>query len=282
MDSSRWLEKNGFEITRLPVDRAGMVDPMKVEEAIRKETILVSVMHANNEIGTIEPIKKIGGICRERGVYFHTDAAQTFGKFSIDVKEMNVDLLTASSHKIYGPKGAALLYVREGVKIDPLIHGGGHERGLRPGTINLPSIVGFVKASEICSQEMELEGKRQSALRDRLIEGSLTIEDSELNGHGSARLQNNVNLSFGFVEGESMVMLLDSYGISASTGSACSSVALEPSYTLLAIGLKIQMAHGSLRMSLGRWTVREDIEYVLDTLPGIVGRLRAISPFRRG
>lgn len=281
MESSHWLEKEGFEITRLGVDRTGLVDPGDVEKAIRKDTVLVSVMHANNEIGTIEPIKEIGRICREKKVYFHTDAAQTFGKIPIDVNALNIDLLTASSHKIYGPKGAAMLYARDDVRIEPLLHGGGHEKGLRSSTVNVPSIVGFAKAAELCAEEMSAENDRLRGLRDELIDGALTIEGSRLNGHRELRLSNNVNVSFDFVEGESMVMLLDSYEIETSTGSACASARLEPSYTLLALGLTPQQAHGSLRLSLGRWSRKDEISYLLEILPQVVQKLRAISPFKR-
>ena len=279
MESSKWLEGQGFEVTRLPVDKYGLVNHADVARSIRRDTILVSIMHANNEIGTIEPIKEIGKICSEKGVYFHTDAAQTFGKLDIDVKE--IDMLTASSHKMYGPKGAACLYLKKGVKIEPILHGGGHEKRVRASTINMPAIVGFAEATRICMEEMETEGRRTGALRDKLIDGALNIEDSVLNGHPSQRLPNNTNFSFSFVEGESMVMLLDSYGVSASTGSACSSEKLEPSYVLLAIGLNPQLIHSSLRLSLGRWTDETDIDYVLEVLPEVIEKLRKISPFER-
>lgn len=282
LKSAKWLEKQGFEITFLPVDKYGLVDPKEVERLIREDTILVSIMHANNEIGTIEPIEEIGKICHQKGVYFHTDAAQTFGKIPLDVKKMNIDLLTASSHKMYGPKGAALLFIKKGVKIDPLLHGGGHEFGLRSSTVNIPAIVGFAKAVELCQEESERENKRLIKLRDMLIEGVLEkIPDSFLNGHPQKRLPNNANFWFKFVEGESIVMELDSYGIAASTVSACASKGLEPSHVLLACGLKPEQAHGSLRLSLGRWTKEEDIQYVLEILPKIIEKLRKISPFSR-
>jgi len=282
MESAKFLESQGFEITRLKVDKYGLVDPEEVKKAIKKETILVSIMHANNEIGTIEPIEEIGKICREKGIYFHTDAAQSFGKIPIDVNKMNVDLLTASSHKMYGPKGAAILYVREGTKISPLLHGGGHEAGLRSSTVNVVAIVGFAEAVKICQREMKREGERLTKLRDKLIKGVLEkIPGSYLNGHPKKRLPNNINFSFQGVEGESLIMQLDLLGIAASTGSACSSEKLEPSHVLLAIGLRPEQAHGSLRLSLGRWTTEKDIDYVLKVLPKVIKKLREISPFKR-
>lgn len=282
MESSKWLEKQGFEITRLSVDKYGLVSPDDVKKNIKKETILVSVMHANNEIGTIEPIEEIGKICKEKGVYFHTDAAQSFGKIPIDVNKMNIDLLTASSHKMYGPKGAALLFVRGGTKIIPLLHGGGHEFGLRSSTVNLAAIVGFAEACKICKKEMRNESQRFKKLRDKLIKGILErIPESRLNGHPNQRLPNNTNFSFSFVEGESIVIQLDLLGIATSTGSACSIAELEPSHVLLAIGLKPQEAYGSLRLTLGRWTKEKDIDYVLEVLPEIIKNLRKISPFKR-
>ena len=281
MESAKWLERQGFEITRLKVDKYGLVDPDEVKRAIKKNTILVSIIHANNEIGTIEPIEEIGKICKERGVYFHTDAAQSFGKIPIDVNKMNVDLLTASSHKMYGPKGAAALFVREGIKIEPILHGGGHEAGLRSSTVNVAAIVGFAKACEICKKEMKKEAKRLSKLRDKLIKGVLEkIPGSHLNGHPTKRLPNNANFWFEGVEGESLVIQLDLMGISASTGSACSSEKLEPSHVLLAIGLKPEQAHGSLRLSLGRWTKEKEIDYVLEVLPKVIEKLRKISPVK--
>ncbi|MBU4299521.1 cysteine desulfurase NifS [Patescibacteria group bacterium] len=282
MESARFLETQGFEITRLKVDKYGLVDPAVLKKALRKDTLLVSVMHANNEIGTIEPVAEIGKICRERNVCFHTDAAQSFGKIPIDVNKMNIDLLTASSHKIYGPKGAACLYIREGVKILPLLHGGGHESGLRSSTSNVPAIVGFAEACRLCQKELVKESQRQSKMRDKLLKGVLEkIEDSHLNGEPQKRLPNNVNFWFSFVEGESIIIQLDLLGIAASTGSACSSEKLEPSHVLLAISLKPQEAHGSLRLSLGRWTKESDIDYVLNVLPKVIKDLRKISPFKK-
>ena len=280
IESAKWLEKQGFKITRLPVDKYGLVNPEDVKKAITDKTILVSVMHASNEIGTIEPIAEIGKICREKGVYFHTDASQSFGKVKIDVEKDNIDLLTASSHKIYGPKGAGLLYVRKSILIQPILHGGGQENGLRGSTINVPAIVGFAKAAQICDKEMKKEGKRQIVLRDKLIKSILKIEGAKLNGHPKKRLCNNVNVRFSFVEGESLVMYLDLEQIACSTGSACSSFKLEPSHVLTAIGLRPEQAHGSLRISVGRFTKEKDINKLIKVLPGIVKKIRAVSPFK--
>jgi len=282
MESAKWLEKQGFEITRLNVDKYGQVNPNDVKEAIKKETLLVSIIHATNEIGTIQPIEKIGKICKEKGVYFHTDAVQSFGKIPIDVNKMNIDLLSASSHKMYGPKGVACLYVRKGVKIEPILHGGGQESGFRSSTVNVPGIVGFAKACEIAKKEMGKESRCLTRLRNKLIKGVLkNIKGAHLNGHPTKRLPNNVNFWFEFVEGESMVIQLDLLGIAASTGSACSSAKLEPSHVLLAIGLRPEQAHGSLRLTLGRWTKEREINYVLKVLPEIIKKLRRISPFKR-
>jgi len=280
LNSVEWLKKQGFEVTYLKVDKFGMVDLNELENSIRKDTILVSVMHANNEIGTIEPIKEIGEICKEHGVYFHTDAAQSFGKILVDVEKFNVDLLTASSHKIYGPKGVGCLFVREGIKIEPLLHGGGHEFGLRSSTVNVAGIVGFAEAAEIAKKEMKREGKRLEKLRRKLEKGILKIENSHLNGHPEKRLPNISNFWFDFIEGEALVMYLDQKGIAASTGSACSSESLEPSHVLLAIGLKPHQAQGSLRLSIGRFTKDKEVNYVLKVLPEVVEKLRKISPFK--
>jgi len=280
LESSKWLEKQGFEITKLPVDKYGLVNPKQLEKTITKKTILVSIMHANNEIGTIEPIEEIGKICKNKKVYFHTDAAQSFAKTNIDVNKMNVDLLTASSHKLYGPKGAGLLYIRNGVKIDPLLHGGGHEKGLRSSTVNIPAISGFGKAVELCLDEMKGSAKRLTKLRDKLIKGILTkIPYSKLSGHPEKRLANNINMRFAFVEGEAILMKLDEHDIAVSTGSACSSKNLKPSHVLLACGLKPEEIHGSIRISLGRWTTEKEIDYVLKVLPKVIKDLRRISPF---
>jgi len=227
MESAKWLEVQGFEITRLPVNKYGFINPDDVKKAIKKETILVSVIHASNEIGTIQPIKEIGKICKEKGVYFHTDAVQSFGKIPIDVNKMNIDLLSASSHKMYGPKGAACLFIREGTRIEPILHGGGQESGLRSSTVNVPAIVGFAEACKICKREMKKEAQRQIKLRDKLIKGVLRgIKRAYLNGHPQKRLPNNTNFWFEFIEGESMVIQLDLLRVAASTGSACSSLKL--------------------------------------------------------
>jgi cysteine desulfurase len=280
VESAKWLEKQGFEIIKIPVDKYGIVNPEDIKKAITQKTILVSIIHGSNEIGTIQPIKEIGKICKEAGVYFHTDAVQTFGKIPINVNEMNVDLLTASSHKIYGPKGAGLLYVRQGVKIEPLLHGGGQENGLRGSTINLPAIVGFAKAVEICEKTLKKEGIRLIKLRDYLIKNILKIKGSYLNGSEKQRLPNNVNVRFDFIEGESLIIQLDMISIACSTGSACSSFSLEPSHVLLATGLKPEQAHGSLRISLGRFTTKKEIDYLLKNLPKIIEKLRIMSPFK--
>jgi len=281
LSSAAWLEQQGFKVTYLPVDKFGLVNSEDLVKALTKETILVSIMHANNEIGTIEPIKEIGALCRRRGVFFHTDAAQTFGKIPIDIAGMNIDMLTASSHKIYGPKGAALLYLSDSVKIEPIIHGGGQEFGLRSSTVNVPAIVGFAKAAEISFQKMVNEGKRLTLLRNKLINGVLNrIPGSYLNGHPKKRLPNNVNFRFDFVEGESIVLRLDALGVAASTGSACSSPKLTPSHVLVALGLNHGQAHGSLRLTLGRWSTKEKVDYLLKVLPGVIEDLREISPFK--
>jgi cysteine desulfurase len=277
LESCKWLEKHGFEVTYLPVDNYGFVNPEDVEKAIRKDTILVSIMHANNEIGTIEPIEEIGKICKEKGVYFHTDAAQTFGKIEVDANKLNADLITVSSHKMYGPKGVAALFIRKGVKIEPLLHGGGHEFGLRSSTVNVPGIVGFGVACEISKAEMKKESERLTKLRDYLIKNVLKIENSHLNGHPTKRLPNNANFWFNFVDGESLIMELDYYGIAASTGSACSTSTLKPSHVLLAIGLKLHEADGSLRLSIGRWTNKKDVNYTIRILPKAIEKIRKLA-----
>jgi cysteine desulfurase len=279
LESLHFLEKRGFRVTYLPVDRYGVVDPRDVEAAIENDTILISIMHANNEVGTIQPIGEIGAIAKQRGVYLHTDAVQTVGHVPIDVNEMNIDLLSTSAHKLYGPKGVGALYVRKGTRLVSLIHGGEQERRRRASTENIPGIVGFGKAAEIALAEMEEESARITALRDRLIEGLLTrIDDARLNGHPTQRLPNNVNVSVKYIEGESMLLNLDMESIGASTGSACSSGTLEPSHVLLALGLSHEEAHGSLRFSLGIESTDEDVDRVLEVLPSIVSKLRAMSP----
>ena len=280
VESAKWLAKNGFEITEISVDKFGEGNPEDIKKAITEKTILVSVIHASNEIGTIQPITEIGKICKEKNVLFHTDASQSFGKILIDVKKMNIDLLTASSHKIYGPKGAGLLYIREGINIAPLLHGGGQENGLRSSTVNVGAIAGFAAAAEIYKKEGKKENQKLIKLRDKLIKELLKIKGSHLNGDPKKRLPNNVNVRFDFVEGESLVIQLDMHGIACSTGSACSSATLEPSHVLLATGLKPEQAHGSLRITLGRWTTEKDINYLLKVLPKIVKKIREISPFK--
>ncbi len=283
METAKWLETQGFDVTRLPVDKYGLIKPEDVDAAIRKDTLLVSVMHANNEIGTIEPIKEIGRICSEHNVLFHTDAVQSFGKIPIDVKKMNIDLLSANAHKLYGPKGIGILYVRTGVDLEPLIHGGGQEFGLRSSTENVAAAVGFAKAAELAKAEMGKEGRRQSKLIEGLIKSVLgKIENSYLNGHPTKRLPNIANFRFDYIEGESLVVSLDLEGIATSTSSACSSKKLEPSHVLLAIGLKPYEAHGSLRISMGRFTKKKDINYTVKVLEKTVLRLRKLSPFKKG
>ncbi len=256
-----------------------MVKPEDVRKRLTKRTILVSVMHANNEVGTIEPIADIGRIAQEAGVYFHTDAVQTVGHIPIDVNKLGVDLLSMSAHKLYGPKGVGALYIRKGLKLESFMHGGEQEMGRRASTHNVPGIVGFGKAAELAQLEMTDEAERLTYLRDKLISGILEkIGHIRVNGHLSKRLPNNVNISVDFVEGESMCLNLDLEGICASTGSACSSSTLEPSHVLLAMGLPPEQAHSSLRLTLGKWTIEEDIERVLDILSRIVTRLRAMSP----
>ncbi len=281
LESCRFLEKQGTAVTRLPVDGQGMVDPDEIRKAIAANTVLISVMHANNEVGTIQPISEIARIAKEAGAYMHTDAVQTAGHIPVDVNELGVDLLSMSAHKLYGPKGVGALYVRKGTKLSPLIHGGEQERKHRAGTENVPGIVGFGKAADLARIEAADETERLIRLRNALIAGVLEqISDSQINGHPSNRLPNNAHLSFDFVEGESMLLHLDMEGICASTGSACSSGSLEPSHVLLALGLSHQLAHGSLRFSLGKWSTDEDVARVLDTLPAIVTKLRAMSPLR--
>ena len=275
----KFLEKNGFTVTYLPVDHDGIVKLNELEKAITPQTILITVMHANNEIGTIQPIRQIGEIARKHGITFHTDAVQTFGHIPVNVDDLNVDLLSISGHKFYGPKGVGALYIRRGTKITPLIHGGDQEHRRRASTENVPGIIGMGKAVEIALTTMDSEAKRQIALRDEFIKTLLdTIPDTILNGHPVNRLPNNVNISFEGIEGESILLNLDMEGIAASTGSACSSSSLEPSHVLLSIGLTHEFAHGSVRFSLGRNTTKEELDYVAEILPGIIKKLRAMSP----
>lgn len=278
-EPAKFLEKRGFKITFAPVDKFGCVNPEDIKKAITDKTILISVMHANNEIGTIQPIAEIGKIAKEKGVYFHTDAVQTVGHIPLNVDELNVDLLSLSAHKFYGPKGIGALYVRKGTRIERFMHGGDQEQGRRASTHNTPGIVGVGKAIELCGQKMDAEASFQIKLRDKLIkEIPVRIPDVRLNGHPTQRLPNNVNFSIKYIEGESILLSLDMLGIAASTGSACTSTSLEPSHVLLAIGLDHETAHGSLRITMGRWTKEQDIEYLLETLPKVVEKLRAMSP----
>jgi cysteine desulfurase len=269
----------GFDVTVVPVDKYGMVDPGDIRKAITARTLLVSVMHANNEVGTIQPVEEIGKITREAGVYFHVDAVQTAGHLPIDVDRMGIDLLSASAHKLYGPKGVGLLYVRPGTRIVPLLHGGEQENERRAGTENAAGIAGFGKAAEIALAEMGEEAGRLTGYRDRLIDSVLgRVADTYLNGHMTSRLPNNTNFSFDFIEGESILMYLDALGICASTGSACSSASSEPSHVLTSLGIPVERARGSVRFTLGRWTSAENVDTVVEALPRIVEKLRAMSP----
>ncbi len=281
LETCKYLENLGFKVTYVPVDKFGLVSPADVREAITNKTILISIMHANNEIGTIQPIEDIAKIAKEKDIAFHTDAVQTFGKINFDTK--NIDMISISSHKIYGPKGIGALVIKKGINVLPIIHGGGHERGIRSGTENVPAIVGFGKATELAFKEIPSESRRIKKLRDKIIDFILDEENNKklkgvrINGSIEKRLFNNVNMSFTKIEGEALVKMLDDYGIAASTGSACSSHKLEPSHVLLAIGLTPQMAHGSLRITLGKYNKEEDIEYFLEVLPRCVEKLREIS-----
>ena len=278
-ETCKYLEKNGYTVTYLPVYEEGIVRVKDLEEAITDETILITIMHANNEIGTIQPIAEIGKIANERGIYFHTDAVQTVGKIPVNVTEMNVDMLSLSSHKLYGPKGIGALYIKKGVRIEPLMYGGGHERGFRPGTENIPGIVGLGKACSIASQNIVGNARKLTNLRDKLIDAVLAEnKDSYLNGHRTKRLPNNANFRFDAIEGESLILNLDFKGIAASTGSACSSTKLEASHVLLAIGLEKEEAHGSLRISLGIENTEEDIDYAITAIKEVVEKLRKMSP----
>ena len=279
LHTCEYLEKEGFEVTYLPVDEYGLVRVEDVKNTITDKTILISIMYANNEIGTIQPIEEIGKLAREKGIYFHTDAVQAVGSVKIDVKEQNIDMLSLSAHKFYGPKGIGVLYVRKGVKLINFVHGGGQERGRRAGTENVPGIIGLGKAIELAAENLEESSKRIMGLRDKLIKGVMDkIPYTRLNGHPVKRLPGNANFSFQYIEGESLLLNLDMKGIAGSSGSACTSGSLDPSHVLLAIGLPHEIAHGSLRLSLGAVNTEEDIDYVLEVLPEIVERLRQMSP----
>ena len=280
LHTCEYLEKIGkAEVTYLPVDENGLIDPAEVEKAIRPDTVLISIMLANNEIGTIQPIAEIGEIAKKHQVTLHTDAVQAVGAISVDVNELNVDLLTLTAHKIYGPKGIGALFVRKGTRIKPLIHGGSHERNLRAGTESVVQIIGLGKAAEIAQRELKEDGERITKLRDYIISEVLEkIPYSRLNGDSVHRLPNNVNMSFSFLEGEALLLMLDMKGIACSSGSACTSGSLDPSHVLLAIGLDHETAHGSRRITLGRHSTKEEADYLIQELPPIVARLRMMSP----
>ena len=274
-----WLERHGYEVTYLPVDENGTVSPEKVEEAIRPDTILISIMFANNEIGTIEPIKEIGEIAEKHGVLFHTDAVQAFGHVPIDVQEMHIDMLSASGHKFPGPKGIGFMYMRNGLKLGSFIHGGAQERSRRAGTHNVPGIVGMGEAARIAMEQLEANAAKETEVRDYLIARvEKEIPYIKVNGHRENRLPNNINICFRFIEGESLLIMLDQKGICASSGSACTSGSLDPSHVLLAIGLPHEIAHGSLRLTISEDTTKEDADFVVDNLKSIVERLRSMSP----
>jgi cysteine desulfurase len=282
LHTCEYLEKEGFAVTYLPVDQYGLVSQQDLENAITDRTILISIMFANNEIGTIEPVAELGAIARKHKVPFHTDAVQAIGNVPIDVKARNIDLLSLSAHKFYGPKGVGVLYIKKGVRIDNLIHGGGQERRRRAGTENIAGIVGLGKAIELATADIEGHNRKIRALRDRLMRGILDkIPSCRLNGHPEKRLPGNINISFEFIEGESMLLWLDDEGICASTGSACTSGSLEPSHVLLATGLPVEISHGSLRLTLGNVNTDADVDFVLEVLPKVVSRLREMSPLYR-
>ncbi len=281
LDTVKWLGKNGYDYTVLPVDETGMADPKELEAAIRPDTILTSIMYANNEIGTIEPVAELGEVCRRHGVLFHTDGVQATGHIKIDVKELPIDMMTMAAHKMYGPKGVGALYVRKGIKLIPVIHGGGQEFGVRSGTENTPGLIGFGMAAELAANRLASgEIDNEIRLRDRLI-GGLTerIPEITLTGHRTKRLPYHASICVKYVEGEGMLLLMDAAGIGVSSGSACTSGSLEPSYVLLALGLDHPTAHGSVRMTLSKDTNDEDIDYVLEKFPPIVEKLRYLSPF---
>lgn len=279
LHTCEYLETKGYDVTYLPVDEYGMISLEDLRNAIRDDTILITIMFANNEIGTIQPIAEIGQIAHEHGIIFHTDAVQAVGHVEIDVKAMNIDMLSMSGHKFYGPKGVGALYIKKGIKLNPLIHGGAQERRRRAGTENVPGIVGIGLAAELASKELVTEMPRLTALRDKLIKEILEkVPYARLNGHPTKRLPGNVNISFEFIEGEGILLLLDYKGICASSGSACTSGSLDPSHVLLAIGLPHEKAHGSVRLSMGHFTTEDQVDYVIKELPPIIERLRQMSP----
>lgn len=279
--TAEYLETQGIKVTYLPVDNFGLISLEDLKKEISSETALVSVMHANNEIGTIEPVKEIGEIAHDAGALFHTDAVQTVGKIPVDVKKLNIDLLSMSSHKLYGPKGVGALYKKQGIRLDPILHGGGHEKGYRSGTENVSGIVGLGKAAEIAQKVLLKEMEKLTKMRDRIIDNFLKLDDTILNGHRTKRLPHNANLSFKFVEGEALILRLDAVGIYGSTGSACSTKKLEASHVLLAIGLRHEVAHGSLRLTLGRWNTDKEVDYVIKEVPQVIKELREMSAFRK-
>ncbi len=273
------LEKEGYKVTYLPVDEYGMIRLSDLEEAITEDTALISIMFINNEIGTIQPIKEIGEIAKKNNILFHTDAVQAYGNYKIDVKELNIDMMSMSSHKIYGPKGVGALYVRKGVNLRNFIEGGAQEKNRRAGTENIPGIVGFAKAAELAHENLDEHIERLTYLRNKLINGLLTtIDHSRLNGHPTLRHPGNCNISFEFIEGEALLLLLDYYGVSGSSGSACTSGSLDPSHVLMAIGLTHEIAHGSLRLTIGDFTTEDDIDYTIESLKPVVEKLRSMSP----
>ncbi|HWR45341.1 cysteine desulfurase NifS [Sporomusa sp.] len=279
LHTCEYLEKQGFTVTYLPVDEHAMIRMEDLKNAITDKTILISIMFANNEVGTIQPIKEIGQLAREKGIYFHTDAVQAVGNCPIDVKELNIDLLTMTGHKFYASKGVGALYIRRGVKVEEIQHGGGHERNMRAGTENVPGIVGLGKAAEVAMRDLDKKAAYVKGLRDKIIAGiTEKIPHIKLNGHPEMRMPGNVNFSFLFIEGESLLLNLDLKGIAASSGSACTSGSLDPSHVLLSMGLTHEVAHGSLRVSLGRGNTEEEVNYFLEVVPEIVERLRSMSP----
>jgi cysteine desulfurase len=283
LETCRKLETEGFDVTYLPVNSEGLIEPETLESAIKSETILISVMHANNEIGTIQPLEEIGKIAAEKEIYLHTDAVQSVGKIPTDVNALGVDLLSLSSHKLYGPKGIGALYIRKGTRLESIIQGGGHERGLRSGTENIAGIVGLARAAELAGETMDIERDRLTWLRDKLASQVLDkVKDAWINGTMTNRLPGNINFGFRYVEGESLLLFLDSKGIAVSTGSACSSKKLEPSHVLLSLGLLPEECHGSLRITLGRSNTEEDMDYVAQSIVEAVERFRAISALGRG
>jgi cysteine desulfurase len=283
LETCHSLEREGFSVTYLPVNREGLIELSELERAIRPDTILISIMHANNEVGTIQPLEEVGRLAADRDIYLHTDAVQTVGKIPVDVEAMGADLLSLSAHKLYGPKGVGALYIRRGTKMQSLSTGGGHERNLRSGTENVAGIVGLARAADLAGEEMAAEGQRLSQLRDRLADLVLgRVKDAWVNGSMEKRLPGSLNFGFSYVEGESLLLYLDSKGIAVSTGSACSSHKLEPSHVLLALGLRPEECHGSLRITMGRSNSREDVDYVADCIAEAVERFRGISALGRG